>query len=70
MYTFDDRYEKYLSQFNAYTEEYCKKLLTRPEVLGESMKYSLLLGGKRIRPTNFDAASLLTTRVSGRQMRF
>lgn len=50
MYTFDDRYEKYLSQFNAYTEEYCKKLLTRPEVLGESMKYSLLLGGKRIRP--------------------
>ena len=50
MYTFDDRYEKYLSQFNAYTEEYCKKLLTRPEVLGESMKYSLLFGGKRIRP--------------------
>lgn len=50
MYTFDDRYESYLSQFNAYTEEYCKNLNTRPEVLGESMKYSLLLGGKRIRP--------------------
>lgn len=50
MYTFDGQYEHYLSQFNVYTEEYCRKLTTRPEVLGESMKYSLLNGGKRIRP--------------------
>ncbi len=57
MYTFDSRYEKYLSQFNAYTEEYCKKLTTNPEVLGESMKYSLLLGGKRIRPVLLLAAA-------------
>lgn len=50
MYTFDSQYETYLSAFCAYTEEYCKGLSTSPEVLGESMKYSLLLGGKRIRP--------------------
>lgn len=50
MYTFDSQYEKYLSEFNVYTEDYCRKLVTKPSVLGESMKYSLLLGGKRIRP--------------------
>ena len=50
MYTFDSQYETYLSEFNAYAEAYCKTLRTKPEVLGESMKYSLLLGGKRIRP--------------------
>ena len=47
MYTFDSQYETYLSEFNAYAEAYCKTLRTKPEVLGESMKYSLLLGGKR-----------------------
>ena len=50
MYTFDDRYREYLSRFEEYVGEYCEKLSTKPEVLAESMKYSLLAGGKRIRP--------------------
>ncbi len=50
MYTFDGQYETYLSAFCSYAEEYCKGLSTSPEILGQSMKYSLLLGGKRIRP--------------------
>ena len=44
------RYQKYLEVFENYTQNYLSKLNTRPEVLGESMKYSLLGGGKRIRP--------------------
>lgn len=50
MYTFDSQYKKYLSAFNDYAEKYCSKLTTVPAVLGESMKYSLTNGGKRIRP--------------------
>jgi geranylgeranyl diphosphate synthase type II len=54
---FDERYGKYLSVFNAYAEDYFKRLQTRPEVLGESMKYSFLLGGKRLRPVLMLAAA-------------
>lgn len=50
MYTFDEQYREYLSRFEQYLGNYCETLSTRPEVLGESMKYSLLSGGKRIRP--------------------
>ena len=44
------RYEQYLATFNEYLLEYVAKLNTKPEILGESMRYSLLNGGKRIRP--------------------
>ncbi|MBQ7948927.1 MAG: polyprenyl synthetase family protein [Clostridia bacterium] len=44
------RYEEYLVKFEKYALNYMNKLQTRPEVLGESMRYSLLNGGKRIRP--------------------
>jgi geranylgeranyl diphosphate synthase type II len=44
------RYQKYLDSFETYAQNYLSKLNTLPEVLGESMKYSLLGGGKRIRP--------------------
>ena len=50
MYDFDLYYEKYQSQFEAYAKEYADKLTTNPNVLGESMQYSLLNGGKRVRP--------------------
>ena len=50
MNDFHLRYEKYLTVFESYAEEYCAKLKTTPEILGESMIYSLLSGGKRIRP--------------------
>ena len=44
------RYEQYLAEFERYLKAYTDTLKTKPEVLGESMKYSLLNGGKRIRP--------------------
>ena len=44
------RYEKYLAKFENYALTYMEQIHTRPEVLGESMRYSLLSGGKRIRP--------------------
>ena len=50
MYDFNLRYNEYLSEFESYANAYAQKLQTKPEILGESMRYSLLNGGKRIRP--------------------
>lgn len=50
MYDFKLLYNEYLTQFNDYAANYAENLQTRPQVLGESMKYALLNGGKRIRP--------------------
>lgn len=50
MNNFDLLYQKYASDFEDYVKEYTDKLETRPKVLGESMAYSLLNGGKRVRP--------------------
>lgn len=50
MNDFNIRYDRYLTAFEEYLNAYANKLVTRPAVLGESMKYSLLSGGKRIRP--------------------
>ena len=44
------RYEKYLARFENYALNYMEQIHTRPQVLGDSMRYSLLSGGKRIRP--------------------
>ena len=43
-------YEKYQAAFEAYAVEYTTKIKTSPEILGESMRYSFLNGGKRVRP--------------------
>ena len=50
MYDFKLLYNEYINIFNEYAQLYADKLRTNPTVLGESMKYSLLNGGKRIRP--------------------
>ena len=47
---FESKYNEYLSAYTQYAEQYCQNLVTEPAILGESMKYSLLGGGKRIRP--------------------
>ncbi|MDE7379782.1 MAG: polyprenyl synthetase family protein [Clostridia bacterium] len=47
---FDEQYEELRTYFNAELEKACGEINTVPEILGESMKYSLQLGGKRIRP--------------------
>lgn len=43
-------YNAYIQEFEAFVNKYVEKLSTRPALLGESMTYSLLNGGKRIRP--------------------
>lgn len=50
MTDFNVRYQAYVSRFESYLNTYTDKLKTQPSVLAESMKYSLLNGGKRIRP--------------------
>lgn len=50
MTDFDLLYNEYLSEFNAYAQGYADKLKTKPAILADSMKYSLLNGGKRVRP--------------------
>ena len=50
MNDYNSRYEHYLTTFETYAKAYADKLTTKPQVLGESMKYSLLSGGKHIRP--------------------
>ena len=50
MSDFDKRYGDYLAYFNKRLEEFCDKLDCTPEVLRRSLTYSLMLGGKRIRP--------------------
>ncbi len=50
MTNFYRTYDEYLNAFNAYAERYAKEIKTRPLLLGESMQYSLLNGGKRVRP--------------------
>lgn len=50
MTDFERKYEEYLEYFNGKLTEFCDELQCQPEILDESLKYSLLLGGKRIRP--------------------
>ena len=47
---FHRQYEEYLATFEEYAQSYAEKMLTKPAILGESVKYSLLNGGKRVRP--------------------
>lgn len=50
MSNFDLLYEQFREYFVNQLDKRCAEISTVPEVLGESMKYSLQLGGKRIRP--------------------
>lgn len=50
MSDFDLKYERFRSYFIEQLNAKCTEICTVPAVLGESMKYSLQTGGKRIRP--------------------
>ncbi len=50
MFNYQEKYGEYLNMFNARLDKFCNSLDCKPDILGESMKYSLLNGGKRIRP--------------------
>ncbi len=57
---FKEKYNFYLKEFERILECFCNEINCRPEILGDSLKYSLLLGGKRIRPVlTFATADLL-----------
>ena len=50
MYDYEQKYAEYLHTFETYLENYASTLNTRPPILGDAMRYSLLSGGKRVRP--------------------
>ena len=51
MYEFSKKYSELLNVFESYLSHYAEQVLqSRPNVLSEAMKYSLLSGGKRVRP--------------------
>lgn len=50
MIDFKEKYNEYLTEFDAALKDYCDGMTYRPQSLTDSMRYSLLLGGKRIRP--------------------
>lgn len=50
------KYPQYLDAFERILEEYCAKMAYLPAGLTEGMRYSLLAGGKRLRPVLFFAA--------------
>lgn len=47
---FNERYQAYLKEFEEYATEQVSSWKTSPQLLAESMRYSLMNGGKRIRP--------------------
>ena len=53
---FGTEYERYLAHFEGYLQKKCAEMAFRPEILTESMRYSLLSGGKRVRPVLFFSA--------------
>lgn len=57
MSLFDEKYQEYLSLADNALKGYCSSLNARTEKLKEAMTYSVLLGGKRIRPVMLLAAA-------------
>lgn len=47
---YDVKYKFYLDEFEKTLTEFCNNIDCRPDILRESLKYSLMLGGKRLRP--------------------
>ncbi len=56
MTDFQKKYGGYLDFFEAALKKYCAEMNDLPSMLAESMRYSLLSGGKRVRPVLFFAA--------------
>ena len=56
MKSFEEQYQIYLQTFEAALQNMCEEMTYEPALLTESMRYSLLAGGKRIRPVLFFAA--------------
>lgn len=50
MYDYHQNYAQYLDTFESFLTDYTSQWLTKPTLLADAMKYSLLSGGKRVRP--------------------
>lgn len=50
MTEFDSKYVEYNQLFEDHLTNFCDKLVCKPQILKESLIYSLKIGGKRIRP--------------------
>lgn len=53
---FSAQYEIYRAHFEEYLQKTCAGMVFEPKILTESMRYSLLSGGKRVRPVLFFSA--------------
>lgn len=47
---FNEKYEEYVKKFEDVLNKFCGGLNCRPQILNDSLLYSLTLGGKRLRP--------------------
>ena len=50
MYDYKEKYGQYLTRVEARIEKFYSDTRCKPEILDESIKYSLKSGGKRFRP--------------------
>lgn len=50
MTTFNQKFSQFRQEFESVLNNFCEGLDCKPQVLNDSLKYSLQLGGKRIRP--------------------
>lgn len=55
----NERLNKYADEFNSILNKFCNGLNCQPKILEDSLKYSLQIGGKRIRPALMFAAGEL-----------
>lgn len=56
---FNERLNGYAEEFDAILNKFCDGLNCQPKILDESLKYSLQIGGKRVRPAMMFAAGEL-----------
>ena len=50
MTEFDIKYTEYQNIFDNYLSSFCDRVLCKPQILSDSLLYSLKIGGKRVRP--------------------
>lgn len=56
---FNERLNGYAEEFNLILNKFCDGLNCKPKILEDSLKYSLQIGGKRVRPAMMFAAGEL-----------
>lgn len=62
---FTDRLQGYADEFEQYLNKYLNGLVLKPDILNESVRYSLLVGGKRVRPAlMFASAQMLGGKIA------